>query len=360
MLDYLKYAISPVALGIAAFGLWLGGNASWIGLVVLLGLLVIDMFLGRDFSTRDTRFPWLYDAILIMQLGLGLGLILLYAWLVGAGRFETTGSAVGAFLSVALVQFVVAAPPLHELFHRENLVLRSLGRLGLVLIFDPWRESTHVITHHLHTARPDDPDYARRGDTVYGHLIRTFRRQFIDAYHLERQAWTKRGRKWWDVRNAWVYRVAQLVVFVLALYAAGGWRGAAASVGVCLLGPRTLLEIFNYCGHYGLIAARSGGFEKRHTWNHLSPLVRILALEITNHADHHDDSYKPFYELTPDRDGPQQPHFLLCVLLSFVPPLWFRTIKPLLQDWDRRYASPQEREIARCENLRAGWAELDA
>jgi len=359
MTDYLKYAISPLLLALTGYGLWLAGNCTWIGLGVLVGILCLDVFLEPDYAVRDRRYPWLYDAIVSIQLGMGFALLLMYAYFVGTAHFKSTSSAIGAFVSMLFAQFVVTAPALHELFHRENTFLRWWGRIGLVLIFDPWREITHVVTHHMRTVTPDDPDYARRGDTLYGHLLRTFRGQFIEAYKLERLLWTKRNRAWWDLRNGWVHRVGLLVAASAVLYAIGGASGAVAAIGVSLLGPRTFLEVFNYCNHYGLVSAKPGRFEKHQTWNHLSPFVRILALEITNHAGHHEDSYKPFYELVPDANGPRQPQFLLCVLLAFVPPLWFAMIKPRLRHWDRHYASPQEREIARAENVRAGWHELN-
>lgn len=359
MFDYLKYTLNPVLLVVSGYGLWAGGNYVWLGTGVLFAILFFDAFLKPDHSVRDARYPWLYDAIVCVQLTLAFGLVLLYARLVGSGHFTTPSQHVGAFLTMVFSQFVLATPSLHELFHRENSFLRWFGRVGLVLIFDPWREITHVVTHHVRTVTPADPDYARRGDNLYGHLLRTFRGQVVESYHLERQLWTKRDRRWWDPRNAWVWRAGLLLAFVAVLWAVGGWQGAVAGVAVCVLGPRTFLEIFNYCQHYGLVTGKPGRFENHQTWNHLTPFVRIMALEITNHAGHHHDGYKPFYELVPDRDGPKQPQFLICLLLSFVPPLWFAMIRPLLRDWDRRYASPQEREIAEAENVRAGWDDLN-
>jgi hypothetical protein len=359
MFDYLKYTLNSVLLAASAYGLWLGGNYVWLGAGVLFAFLFLDAFLEPDYSVRDSGFPWLYDTIVVIQLFLGFCSALLYARLVGTGHFVSWPEKVGAFVTMIFTQFVLVTPSLHELFHRENSFLRWWGRLGMVLIFDPWREITHVVTHHVRTVTPADPDYARRGDILYSHLIRSFYGQIVESYHLEKLMWTKRNRRWWDPRNAWVYRVALLVAFVAVLYAIGGLSGAVAVVAVCLLGPRTFLEIFNYTQHYGLVTAKPGRFEAHQTWNHLTPFVRILALEITNHRGHHEDGYRPFYELVPDRDGPKQPQFLICLLLAFVPPLWFKLVKPLLRDWDRRYASPQEREIAEAENVRAGWEELN-
>lgn len=359
MLDYLKYALNSVLILVAGYGLWLGGNYVWLGTGVIFAILFLDAFLDPDHSVRDTRFPWLYDAIVCIQLTLAFGLVLLYAYLVGTEHFAIASQAIGAFISMLFIQFVLATPALHEMFHRENTFLRWFGRLGMVMIFDPWREITHVVTHHVRTVTPTDPDYARRGENLYRHLYCSFKGQIIESYHLERQMWTKRNRKWWDPRNAWVWRAGILVLFFGLLWALGGWKGAVAGVAVCLFGPRTFLEIFNYTQHYGLVTGKPGCFENHQTWNHLTPFVRIMALEITNHAGHHQDSYKPFYELVPDKEGPKQPQFLICLLLAFVPPLWFMMIKPRLMHWDRHYATPQEREIAEAENIRAGWEDLN-
>lgn len=307
MLDYLKYTLTPVLPAVSAYGLWLGGVQTWLGFGLLMGVLFLDAFLAPDHSVRDARFPWLYDTIVSVQLVMGFAMILFHAWLVGHGHFVGAAAAAGAFVTMMFTQFVMVAPALHEMFHRENLFQRWLGRIGMVMIFDPWREITHVVTHHVHTVTPEDPDYARRGENLYRHLARTIIGQVRESYHLERRMWTKRERQWWDPRNAWVWRVAILIAFVGILSAIGGPLGAVAGVGVCLLGPRILLEIFNYTQHYGLVTATPGRFEPRHTRNHLTPFVRVLALEITNHAGHHEDSYKPFYELVPDRAGPKQP-----------------------------------------------------
>jgi alkane 1-monooxygenase/p-cymene monooxygenase len=357
--DYFKYLLSPVILATQAYGLWLGGDYAWLGLAMLVGVLCLDAFLDRDYSMRDQHYVRIYDTICALTVLATFANIFFYAWLVGQDHFATTSSEIGAFLTTLFVGFVIGAPPVHELFHREEFVLRWLGRVGQCLVFDPWREITHVVTHHMRVATPDDPDYARRGDTVYGHFVRTFPRQWAEAYHLEKMMWTKRGRKWYDPRNAWIYKALVLVVFTGILFALGGFKGTVLAVLSLLLGPRMLLEVFNYVNHYGLISATPGRFEKHHTWNHITPLTRILALEITNHAGHHEDSYKPFYKLEPDPTGPVQPPFLLCVILAFVPPLFFMMIKPLLKDWDETRATEPEREIARRENARAGWHELN-
>lgn len=359
LFDYAKYLLSVTVLLISAYGFWLGGNFAWLGAGILLAILYFDSFLENDYSMRDQRHVWLYDAIICTTIIAAFGHVFWYAYLVGAEHFTTWSASIGAFVSTALVGFVVAAPPLHEMFHRETTFQRTLGRIGNALIFDPWREITHVVTHHLYVCTPDDPDYARRGQNVYSHVVGTLYRQVKDAYHLEKSIWHKRERPWWHPANGWVWRASILLTVTVALLIVGGVQGALLAIATCLIGPRSFLEVFNYCNHYGLVTATPAHFEPRHTWNHLTPFVRVLALEITNHAGHHADSYVPFYELVPDRDGPKQPQFLVCVLLALVPPLWYAVIKRRLAHWDAHYATDEEREIAWRENERAGWHDLN-
>jgi len=87
----------------------------------------------------------------------------------------------------------------------------------------------------------------------------------------------------------------------------------------------------------------------------LTPLVRILALEVTNHAEHHEDPYRPLDRLEPDATLPRQPHFVLCLAAAFVPPLWVAMIQPRLHDEDARPATPRARALARQAHRAAGW-----
>jgi hypothetical protein len=87
----------------------------------------------------------------------------------------------------------------------------------------------------------------------------------------------------------------------------------------------------------------------------LTPLVRILALEITNHLGHHADPYRPLYRLEPDAALPRPPHVVLCLAAAFVPPLRFAMIQPRLHDRDARHATPRARALAREAKRATGW-----
>ncbi len=107
------------------------------------------------------------------------------------------------------------------------------------------------------------------------------------------------------------------------------WFASPAATLAALAGivtAKLLVEMFNYYQHYGLVRVLGSNYGQQHLWNHLKPISRQLSFEITNHNDHHMDSYLPFYRLQPKVDGPQMPSILLCFLAGLVPPIWFSYI----------------------------------
>jgi hypothetical protein len=125
---------------------------------------------------------------------------------------------------------------------------------------------------------------------------------------------------------------------------------------VAMLIARVWAESFNYFQHYGLIRAPGAPIAARHVWNHLHPLSRIFGWEITNHRDHHLDSFKPYYALVPDAEAVKMPSVFVCFLAATIPPVWENMIaKPALREWDLTKATAEERKLAREQNLAAGW-----
>ena len=111
---------------------------------------------------------------------------------------------------------------------------------------------------------------------------------------------------------------------------------------------RFWVETFNYFQHYGQVRVAGSPIEKRHVWNHFGTLSRLLAFEITNHADHHLNSYLSYYALVPHRDSVRLPGVFVCFFAALFPPIWFKSIiKPALKQWDLQYANAEERNWPR-------------
>ena len=172
----------------------------------------------------------------------------------------------------------------------------------------------------------------------------------LDSNTLE-----KRGYSRWSIRHSLWRAILAVIIFLGVLYAIGGWKASGLAL-IAMVIARFWVEAFNYYQHFGQIRVVGTPIEKRHVWNHYGTLSRLYAFEISNHADHHLNSYIPYYKLVPDRQAIILPSIIVCFLSGFIPQLWYgRIIKPALRRWDNEFASPAERRLAREQNQRAGW-----
>lgn len=81
-----------------------------------------------------------------------------------------------------------------------------------------------------------------------------------------------------------------------------------------------------------------------------------MGFEITNHADHHLNSYQVYYKLVPHKEAIPMPSVFVCFLSALIPPVWHEMIiKPALKRWDLEFANAEERKLAAEQNKAAGW-----
>jgi alkane 1-monooxygenase len=98
------------------------------------------------------------------------------------------------------------------------------------------------------------------------------------------------------------------------------------------------LETINYVEHYGLLRKKepSGRYERvkpNHSWNSNHTIGRIVLYELTRHSDHHFKSSKKYQVLESLDDCPHLPYgYPTSILLSFIPPLWFSIMNPLVRN----------------------------
>ena len=98
------------------------------------------------------------------------------------------------------------------------------------------------------------------------------------------------------------------------------------------------LECINYIEHYGLRRFKndSGRYERvqtYHSWNSNHNIGRIVLYELTRHSDHHYKSSKKYQLLNCYKESPQLPYgYPASILLSFIPPLWFFIMDPLVPE----------------------------
>lgn len=352
--DYARYYLTFGLQLLTATGLLLGGAWAWLGLSTLFLFAVVDELLPLDLATRRMTDRRLASIPLWLCTVSGPLLVLVLAWSAANGHFSGLDWA-GAIISTAWMSVIAYVPSSHELYHQRGWLPQVVGTYGQVVYLDCTRNVGHTVGHHIDVGTPADSDSAVRGTTLYTFTPRAVVESTVLSSRIESDALEKRGYGRWNWRHkAYKAVLAQLVFHTIA-YALAGWTGVFAALASMLV-ARLWVESFNYFQHYGIVRVPGKPVARRHVWNHLGFFTRIVAFEITNHADHHLDSYIPYYKLRPDTTAIRTPNVFLCFLTALMPPVWHKLIiMPKLKEWDLKFASAEERQIARAQNLAAGW-----
>lgn len=361
MFDYLKYYLPVLIYLVCAAGLVLGGDFTWMGVATLPALAVLDTLLPLSLQPRKMRSKFFANIPVWLCTLLGPTMYALLAWNVSEyGQQQSAWHMLGAILSCGWTSVLPFVPASHELYHQRGALARFVGRYSQVCYPDCTREIAHVVGHHIDVATPLDGDTAARGQTLYSFTPSAVLRSFQDAVHTESAALVKRGYGRWSIRHRLWKAILAQVVFQALMFAIGGWQ-AVATVLCGMVVARFWVESFNYFQHYGLIRIPGAPIQKRHVWNHLAPLSRIMTFEITNHADHHLNSFAPYYALTPDASAIRMPSVFVCFFAALLPPVWFSwIIMPALKRWDEEFAVPEERAVAAEQNRLAGWPDWNS
>jgi hypothetical protein len=355
MLGNLRYYTAAMVQLIAAAGFLAGGDWVWVGIASLPLLALLDSLLPNDMAPRKMVSGVVTDLPIWLSTFLAVALYVMAADWVRVSADISPAQYIGAALSLAWMSVVPLVPAAHELYHQRGKVRRFVGRYAQICYFDCTREIAHVIGHHINVATKLDFDTAPRGSSLYRFTGRAALVSLKDSLKTESGSLEKQGYGRWSIRHRiWKAILAQLVAQTV-FFAIGGWP----AVGVALAGmliARFWVESFNYFQHYGLARVEGAPISRRHVWNHLKPLSRVMGFEITNHADHHTDSFAAFHQLVPDRQWIPMPSVFVCFFAALIPPLWHNLIiKPALKRWDNELATSAERELARAQNRAAGW-----
>ena len=356
-MDHARYYI-PVLVQLGAYASFLiGGGWVWFGIASLPILGILDSLMPNDMAPRRMRAGVITDLPVWLSTFLAVGLYFMAALWVARTPDIPAIHYVGAALSLAWLSVVPLVPASHELYHARGKFRRFVGRYAQVCYLDCTREIAHVVGHHINVATDKDFDTAPRGTSLYPFTARAVLVSTIDSNRTEAEALARLGYAPWGWRHRlWKAILAQVVVQG-AIFAIGGWRANAVALTAMVI-ARFWVESFNYFQHYGLVRLHGAPIARRHVWNHLRPLSRVMGFEITNHADHHTDSFAKFHQLVPDRQWIPMPSVFLCFFSALIPPVWHNAIiKPALKRWDNELATPEEREIARAQNRAAGWPE---
>lgn len=234
----------------------------------------------------------------------------------------------------------------HELFHRTQSASAVItARWLLAFSCDTTFAIEHVHGHHRNVGTPADPATARRGESFYRFFVRSTAGEIANAFRLEANRLGNLGVPAWSLRNrALRGQILSIGIAGLYIYCAGP-TGLAAIVLAAVIG-KAYLEATNYIEHYGLVRVPGRRIEARHSWDSYRKITGSFLYNLPRHADHHLNARKTFWQLKTMADSPQLPYgYQAMILLAFFPRRFFDRMAPLLQSWDERSASPEERNL---------------
>jgi alkane 1-monooxygenase len=195
----------------------------------------------------------------------------------------------------------------------------------------------HNFGHHAQAATSEDPATAAYNQTLYSFWFTSVFRQYFSAWKLQSKLLESEARGFFSIKNDMLwYTLFQTVYLATILYFFGvlGLIFAVCSGIVGFL----MLETVNYIEHYGLLRKKlaSGRYERVrevHSWNSNHVIGRIVLYELTRHSDHHYKSSKKYQVLDYYDISPQMPFgYPTSMVLSFLPPLWFKVMNPRIPE----------------------------
>jgi alkane 1-monooxygenase len=182
---------------------------------------------------------------------------------------------------------------------------------------------------------------------MYAFWFRSVVGSFVSAWQIEGERVKRGGDNLISWNNEmiqyFVYTAAYLlgmVAFVSVFTGAIEWSvlGFLVAQGVLAF---TLLEVVNYIEHYGIERKLldNGRYERvnpLHSWNSSFVLSNMFLFQLQRHSDHHATASKPYQILNHYDESPQLPQgYPAMMLLSLVPPLWFKIMNPKLKEWQK-------------------------
>lgn len=287
--------------------------------------------LGPEEKRKDLLF---FDLLLYLHLPIVYGLLIYYFQILSAGDL-TIFEQLGLLLNMGTLLGAMGINIAHELGHRSGTFDKIVSQLLLLPSHYLHFQIEHNLGHHKHVATPEDPSTARRYENLYAFWIRSVTGVYRKAWRIESMMLERKNLPFFSRHN----RMIRFTLLQLSYYLTIGliW-GPSVLLMAILAGVLgfLLLETVNYIEHYGLERKKlnSGRYEPvdiHHSWNSNHPLGRIMLFELTRHADHHFKAQRPYQILRHYEESPQLPMgYPSAMLLSLVPPLWFRTVDPHL------------------------------
>lgn len=333
-IKYLIAYVAPLAtfLGLHFQGIWTF-NGIYVGFVLIP---LVEFFTPvseqniapeEEASRAAARF---FDLLLYLNIPILYGLIIFYFQTLKGGGLATY-EIVGMTLSVGLIVGTIGINVAHELGHRANPYEKFLSKLLLMSALYMHFIIEHNRGHHKNVATDEDPASARYNEPVYAFWFRSVTGSYLNAWRLEAERLHRKGLPVVHWRNEMIWFQLIQLGYLATVGLVFGWSMIPFAIAIAVFGF-LMLECVNYIEHYGLRRQKlpNGRYEKvnpRHSWNSDHEVGRIFLYELTRHSDHHFKATRKYQVLRHFDNSPQLPYgYPASILMSLVPPLWFRVM----------------------------------
>ena len=282
----------------------------------------------------EKKINKVFDWMLYINLPIVFGLL----WVVfnRVKNIEYTSvESIGLLLSTGILLATNAINVAHELCHRKKYFERFIGKTLFMPCLYMHFYIEHNFGHHINVATPEDGATAKYRQSLYSFWITSVTKQYADAWKKQKQLLKLKNLSFFSIKNdmLWYHLIQPAYLTVVATLFSFKVMGFAIIVGIIAF---LFLECINYIEHYGLrrLKNESGRYERvqsYHSWNSNHSIGRIVLYELTRHSDHHFKSSKKYQLLDCHDESPQLPFgYPASILLSFIPPLWFFIMNPLV------------------------------
>lgn len=342
----LKYLIAYVAPLAAFLGIYYQGVWSFAGIYVGFVLIPLLELIGPRSAKNLTpeeeeekAASFFFDLLLYLNVPILWGLIAYYFnSLAGQWNELATYEIVGMTFSVGIIVGTIGINVAHELGHRHQWYEQLMSKVLLLSALYMHFNIEHNRGHHKNVATDEDPASARYGEHLYGFWLRSVSGGYRNAWRLESERLGKKGQPAFGWHNAMIRFQVFQAGYLVAVGLVYGWWMVGFAVAIAIFGF-LLLESVNYIEHYGLRRRLqpNGRYEKvspSHSWNSDHEAGRIFLYELTRHSDHHYKASRKYQVLRHFDESPQLPFgYPTSILISLVPPLWFRLMNPRVGRW---------------------------
>jgi len=281
-----------------------------------------------QFEKENTLYSWILYLTIPVQI-----LMLLFFFKIIQEPNLTFIDYTGRVFSMGLMCGVLGINVGHELGHRLNKTERFLGEILLLSSLNTHFLPYHNGGHHLNVATHKDAATARKNEPLYLFWIRSHFTSYTQAWQLENKRLVNNDTSQFSLQNKMLqYSIANIIVLG-CIYFFYGWFVLLVFILAAIIGI-LLLETINYIEHYGLLRKKNekGRYERVkhiHSWNSDHVIGKLMLFNLSRHSDHHYNGSKPYQILKSLPESPQMPTgYPGMMLLSLIPPLWFRFMNP--------------------------------